>query len=170
MYGEAARAASAAAARIRDDPASAADAAWAAADALRVAAAVLGNPVLAKAADEYERAAHTPFGRIPTLSPEGLRLRSAVRLLALSGVMGRDTTLTGVVLVGALTSLVTAVADLRRAQQHAAQAAAARQAANRLLTQVTVSPTPPAHPQPVRLPQDPPGQSESTAREPRHGW
>ncbi|MBD3148278.1 relaxase/mobilization nuclease domain-containing protein [Microbispora bryophytorum] len=170
LYGEAAQAASAAAARIRDDPASAADAAWAAADALRVAAAALGNPVLAKAAEEYERAARTPFGRIPAPSPEGMRLRSAVRLLALSGVMGRDTTLTGVVLVGALASLVSAVADLRRVQQHAAQAAAARQAANRLLTQVTVSATPPAHPQPVRLHQDPPGQSESTVREPRHAW
>ncbi|GIH51621.1 Relaxase/Mobilisation nuclease domain-containing protein [Microbispora rosea] len=170
LYGEAAQAASAAAARIRQDPASAADAAWAAADSLRVAAAALGNPVLAKAADEYERAARTPYGRIPAPSPEGIRLRSAVRLLALSGTMSRDTTLAGVVVIGALTSLVAAVADLRRAQQRAAQEAAARQAANRLLTQVTVSATPPAHLHPVRLPQDPPGQSESMVREPRHGW
>ncbi|MEN3541241.1 relaxase/mobilization nuclease domain-containing protein [Microbispora sp. ZYX-F-249] len=169
LYGEAAQAASAAAARIRQHPASAADAAWAAADVLRVAAAALGNPVLAKAAEEYERAARTAYGRIPAPSPEGVRLRSAVRLLALSDVIGTETTLAGVVLVGALASLVTAVADLRRAQ-HAAQATAAHQAANRLLTQVTVSATPPAHPQPVQLRQDSPGQPGSTAREPRHGW
>ncbi|MGI5157284.1 relaxase/mobilization nuclease domain-containing protein [Microbispora sp. CA-102843] len=157
LYGEAARAASAAAARIRQAPASAADAA-------------LGNPVLAKAAEEYERAARTAYGRIPAPSPEGVRLRSAVRLLALSGVMDRDTTLAGMVVIGALASLVAAVADMRRAQQHAAQAAAAHQAANRLLTQVTVSAMPPTHPQPVRLRQDSPGQPGSTVREPRHGW
>ncbi|MCT9932265.1 hypothetical protein N5079_18860 [Planotetraspora sp. A-T 1434] len=74
LYGEAAHAASAAAARIRQDPASAADAARAAADVLRVAAAALGNPVLARAAEEYDRAARNAYGRIPKPSPEGIRL------------------------------------------------------------------------------------------------
>lgn len=171
LYGEAAQAASAATARITQDPASAADAAWAAADVLRVAATVLGNPVLARAAEEYERAARNPYGRTPPPSPEGVRLRAAARLLALAGVAGgRDTTLTGVALAGALACLVDSVADLRRAQQQAAQADAARQAADQLLTQVTVSATPPGQAPPVRLRQDPPGQPAAGIREPRHGW
>ncbi|MFC0862387.1 relaxase/mobilization nuclease domain-containing protein [Sphaerimonospora cavernae] len=171
LYGEAAEATSAAAARLRQDPASAADIAWATADVLRVAAAALGNPVLARAAEQYERAGRNAYGRIPSPSPEGVRLRAAARLLALAGIAGgRDTTLAGVALVGALASLVASVADLRQARQQAAQAAAARQAASELLTQVTVSAMPPGQAQPVRLRGDLPGQPDASIREPRHGW
>lgn len=47
------------------DPAAASDAAWAAADALHAAAAVLGSGVIRHAADSYARAARVPYARIP---------------------------------------------------------------------------------------------------------
>src|SRR5579859_3346622 len=47
------------------DPALAADAAWAAADTLHMAAAALGSRILRQAADAYDRAARTAYGRIP---------------------------------------------------------------------------------------------------------
>ena len=53
----------------RGDPAVGADAAWAAADALHVAARVLNNPELRRAADSYDRAARAQFGRIPQRDP-----------------------------------------------------------------------------------------------------
>ena len=49
----------------RADPAAAADAAWAAAGTLHVAAAALGSRILRQAADAYDRAARAPYGRIP---------------------------------------------------------------------------------------------------------
>lgn len=56
------------------DPARGADAAWAAADALQhVAARVLRNPELRRAADAYDRAARAPYGRIPCRTAAGNR-------------------------------------------------------------------------------------------------
>ena len=73
IYQHASRQAAAAAAHIRrcaySDPAAAADAAWAAADALHVAARALRSPVLRCAADTYDRAARAGYGRIPRLQP-----------------------------------------------------------------------------------------------------
>lgn len=63
----------------RGDPATGVDAAWAAADALHVAARVLGNPELRRAADSYDRAARAQFGRIPQATREGDQLRVAAR-------------------------------------------------------------------------------------------
>ena len=57
------------------DPAGAADAAWAAADTLHVAARALHSPALRRAADSYGRAARACYGRIPSASREGNRLR-----------------------------------------------------------------------------------------------
>jgi hypothetical protein len=53
------------------DPATAADAAWAAADALHIAAGVLGSRTLRQAADSYARAARHGYGRIPRPTPAG---------------------------------------------------------------------------------------------------
>jgi hypothetical protein len=136
----AARQAAAAAEHVRgcagSDPARAADAAWAAGDALYVAARVLRSPELRRAADDYDRAARAGHGRIPAPTPEGRRLRATARLLALQGAAAGGTGLVPAALLAGLAGLVVAVAELRQAQQHAAQAAAARQAAERLHGQV----------------------------------
>ena len=114
------------------DPGSGADAAWAAADALHAAARVTGSRVLRCAADGYDRAARAPHRRIPRRSPEGDGLRTAARLLAMTGDTGGDGMGEAGALARNLVSLVDAVAELRVAQAHAAQAAAARQAAEQL--------------------------------------
>jgi len=114
------------------DPAQAADAAWAAADALHVAARVLHSRGLCRAADAFDRAARAPHGRIPRRTSEGARLRSAARLLALIiGDPGYPAA-ASVRLIAKLATLAEAVCELRRVQQHAAQAAAARRAAEQL--------------------------------------
>ena len=73
VWDHATRAAADAAAQIRSlawtDPAAAADAAWATSDTLHVAAAVLGSRILRQAADAYDRAARSPYGRIPPAHP-----------------------------------------------------------------------------------------------------
>ena len=114
------------------DPAAAADAAWAAADTLHVAARALRSRELRCAADAYDRAARAPHGRIPRRSRNGDRLRRTARLIALTGHATGDSTLTAIALVANLVALMAAVAELRQAQQHAAQAAAARKAAERM--------------------------------------
>ncbi len=113
------------------DPAAAADAAWAAADTLHVAASVLRSRTLRQAASAYDRAARTPFGRIPRPTPAGHSLRRAARLLSALSVTG-DPNLTQIALVARLAALIEDIAGLRAAQQHAAQAAAARRAAEHL--------------------------------------
>ena len=93
-WDHAARMAADSAAQIRflagTDPAGAADAAWAAADTLHVAAAALGSRILRQAADAYDRAARAPYGRIPRPTRTGDSLRQAARLIGafsyLSGV------------------------------------------------------------------------------------
>ena len=114
------------------DPAAGADAAWAAADALHVAARVLNNPELRRAADSYDRAARAQFGRIPQATRAGNQVRAAARLMAMAGRATGDATLVAVALIANLAALALAVAELRQAQRHAAQAAAARAAASHL--------------------------------------
>jgi hypothetical protein len=116
------------------NPAAAADAAWAAADTLHVAAAALGSRVLRRAADSYDRAARAPYGRIPRPTPIGNSLRQVARLLATTAAVTDHNSLTLVTLVARLAALAEAVAELRSAQRHAAQAAAARQTAQHLKT------------------------------------
>ena len=136
IYAHASRQAATAAEHIRrcahSDPAAAADAAWAAADTLHVAARALRSRELRCAADAYDRAARAPHGRLPRRSRDGDQLRRTARLIALAGHATADSTLTAIALVANFIALATAVAELRQAQQHAAQAAAARKAAERM--------------------------------------
>ena len=144
IFEHAARQASLAAEQIRhaahSDPAAAADAAWAAADVLHVAAKALRSPDLRRAADSYDRAARAGYGRIPHATSTGRQLRAAARLMAMTGQLTGDTTLTAMALAANLAALAVAVAELRQAQQHAAQAAAARAAATRLYATCSAHP------------------------------
>ena len=148
----AARVAADAAAQIRaqagSNPAAAADAAWAASDTLHVAAAVLGSHALRRPADAFDRAARAPYGRIPAPSPAGNQLRQAARLIGALAYLTRDPALTPLILITRLVALAEAVAELRNVQQHAAQAAAARTAAQRLHAAAGLAP---ATPQPANL-------------------
>jgi hypothetical protein len=136
VYRRAARQAAAATEHIRrcamSDPGAAADAAWAAADTLYVAAQVLHNPHLRGAADSYDRAARASYGRIPRCSRDGSQLRRTARMIALAWDLTGDNTLMAIALMAQLVALAAAVAELREAQHHAAQAAAARAAAAQL--------------------------------------
>jgi hypothetical protein len=136
LYRHAARDAKAAAEHIRrcalTDPARAADPAWAVADTLHIASRALRNPALRRAADSYDRAARAPHGQVPARSADGQRLRRTARLLALAGDLSGSGPVTGSGLLAGLAALAGAVADLRQAQQHAAQATAARTAAAHL--------------------------------------
>jgi hypothetical protein len=138
IWEHAARAAEDAAARIRllagTDPAGAADAAWAASDTLHVAAAALGSRILRQAADAYDRAARPLYARIPLPTPAGNQLRRAARLISAFAYLTKDPSLTPIVLLTRLAAVAEAVAGLRRVQEHAAQAASALQAAQRLHT------------------------------------
>jgi len=151
-WDHATRAAADAAAQIRamtwTDPAAAADAAWATSDTLHVAAALLGSRILRQAADAYDRAARSPYGRIPPPTPAGNQLRQAARLLSAFACLTGDRSMTPIVLITRLAALTEAVAELRDTQQHAAQAAAARAAAERLYA--AADPAPPAHPRPAQ--------------------
>ena len=126
----------------RTDPAAAADAAWATSDTLHVAAAVLGSRILRQAADAYDRAARSPYGRIPPPSPSGNRLRQAARLLSVFAYLTGDRSMTPIVLITRLAALAEAVAELRDTQRHAAQAAAARAAAEQLYAAARPAPAP----------------------------
>jgi hypothetical protein len=137
IWDHAARTAGDAAAQIRQltaagDPVAAADAAWAAGDTLHVAAAVVGSRVIRQAAAAYDRAARAPYGRIPRPTRTGNSLRRTARLLSAAALIGHDRTLAQVALITRLAALTDAVADFRQAQKYAAQAFAARQAAEHL--------------------------------------
>ncbi|MGH3276720.1 MAG: hypothetical protein ACRDNZ_20630 [Streptosporangiaceae bacterium] len=136
IWEHAARTAAGAAEQIRNvaatDPAVAADAAWAAADTLHAAAAALGSRVLRQAAGSYDRAARAPYGRIPAPGQPGNNLRRAARLLSTSMSTGADVPLAETTLLIRFARLAEAVAELREAQRLAAQAAAARRAAEHL--------------------------------------
>jgi hypothetical protein len=116
----------------RSDPAAAADAAWATADILHIAARALRSPQLRRAATSYDRAARVRYGRIPSPTHEGNQLRAVARLIAMVGQVTGDSTFLTVALVANMAALAAAVAELREAQQHAAQAAAARAAASQM--------------------------------------
>ena len=152
VWDHATRAAADAAAQIRaavwTDPAAAADAAWATSDTLHVAAAVLGSRILRQAADAYDRAARPPYGHIPPPSPAGNRLRQAARLLSAFASLTGDRSMAPIMLITRLAALAEAVAELRDAQQHAAQAAAARVAAEQL--HAAKYPASPAQPRPAQ--------------------
>jgi hypothetical protein len=136
MWEHAARAADQATAQIRSlagtDPAAAADAAWAASDTLHAAAAALGSRILRQAADAYDRAARSPWARIPAPTPAGNSLRRAARLISAFAYLTQDRSLTPIVLITRLVALAETVADLRQGQQRAAQAAGALRAAEQL--------------------------------------
>lgn len=136
VYEHAARAARDAAQQIRHhaatDPGAAADAAWAAADTLHAAANTLDNSELRRAADAYDRAARYAYGRVPRPTPAGNRLRTAARALAAVAIATGDPLIAQLRLILQLAALTEAVIDLRTAQRHAAQAGAARAAAERL--------------------------------------
>jgi hypothetical protein len=106
--------------------------AWAASDALHVTAAALGSRILRQAADAYDRAARQPHAQIPEPSPAGNRLRHAARIMSAYAYLTRDRNLIPLILITRLAALAEAVADLREAQHRAAQANAARTAAERL--------------------------------------
>jgi hypothetical protein len=121
---------------------SAADAAWAAAGTMHVAAALLGSRVLRQAADAYDRAARPPWARIPPPTPAGSSLRSAARLLAALAYVTGDPVLRPAVLVARLAALAEAVAAVRESQQRAVQAASALSAARCLQAVVQPATTP----------------------------
>ena len=77
-------------------------------------------------ADAYDRAARMAYGKIPPRTAEGDGLRAAARLLAMAGSPGDGSARGAAQLTVGLLRLATAVGELREAQQHAAQAAAAR--------------------------------------------
>ncbi|HUY45049.1 MAG TPA: hypothetical protein VMV92_04910 [Streptosporangiaceae bacterium] len=135
IWEHAARAAREASEQIRaaaGDPGAVSDAAWAASDTLHVAAAALGSRVVRQAADSYARAARVPFARIPRPTRVGNGLRQAARMLSRAALVGHDPTAAQALLIVRLAALVEAVIELREAQQRAAQAAAARRAAEHL--------------------------------------
>jgi len=137
FYRHAAREAEAAADQIRrsarGDPTAAADTAWAAAATFHATARAIRDPALRRAADTYDRAARAAYGKIPHRTTEGDRLHAAARLLAMiSSSEDGSTTPTALTLAASLVRLAKAVGELRQAQQLAAQAAAARETAERL--------------------------------------
>jgi len=153
LWEYAARAADQAAAQIRTfvstDPATAADAAWAASDTLHATAAALGSRILWQAADAYDRAARTPYARIPAPTPAGNSLRRAARLISAFAYLTKDPSLAPIMLITRLAAIAETVAKLRQAQQHAAQAAGALRAAEKL--NAAVADAAQAHQAPARL-------------------
>ncbi|MFA1544577.1 relaxase/mobilization nuclease domain-containing protein [Actinomadura monticuli] len=131
FYDDAIRAAAYATSQIRrhlaTNPYEAEDACWAASDALHVAAKATGNQHLRRAADTYDRAARSPYGRVPRPSSAGNAVRTMARLLSLAGPQDR-TTMSILVLVARLVALVETITQIRLVQQRQAQAEAARRA------------------------------------------
>jgi hypothetical protein len=123
------------AANVDQNPAAAADAAWAASDFLAAAGRVVegraGGP-LTDAAQQYDGAAREMFGRTPAPTAAGTGLRVAGRLL-LSAQVAKPSELRQLLaLLAQLSALTDAVVRLRETQQRAAQAQAARRAAEQL--------------------------------------
>jgi hypothetical protein len=136
VWEHAARVAESAAAHVQGlagaDLGCAADAAWAASDTLHAAAAGLGSRILQEAADAYDRAARSPYGRTPERTPAGDGLRRAARLLAAYGYLTSDPSFRPLVLITRLVALAEAVAEFRESQGRAAQAAGALRTVGRL--------------------------------------
>ncbi len=118
------------------DPAAAADAAWAASDFLTGAARlVAGNGragPLEQAARELDRAARQPWGRTPAPSRAGQGLRTASGLLLAARFVQHSETQQLLALLAQLAALADAVTRMRQAQGRAEQAAAARRAGEQL--------------------------------------
>jgi hypothetical protein len=109
----------------------AADIAWATSDILRVTAWRLrGDPcgLLRRAADTYDRAARTPYGRLP-ISTAGSGLRAAARVLAETSADDDRMSQAVAALLGQLAQLADAVARLRTVERSMAQALAAGESA-----------------------------------------
>ena len=125
-------------ATTRPDPASAADAAWAAADLLTGVAYVVegrrGGP-LTQAAETYDRAARELHREVPKPTSSGRGLRTATRLLLDAGTVlqPRSELVQLAALLRQLIALAQAVERLRLAQSRLAQATAARAAARQLV-------------------------------------
>jgi hypothetical protein len=120
---------------VHSDPASAADAAWAAADLLASAARLVEDRrtgPLTEAADQFERAAREVHRRTPSSTDAGHRLRNASHMLSALRLVHAGESQQVLALMAQLLRLAEAVAALREAQRRAAQAAAARAAAERL--------------------------------------
>ncbi len=99
---------------------------------MNAAARALGNQELRRAADAYDRAARSAYGRLPRPTPTGNRLRAAARILSTMAIGTGDPLIAQLRLILQLAALAEAVFDLRTAPRHAAHAAAARTAAERL--------------------------------------
>ena len=111
----------------------AADAAWATSDLLSSAAEVIGDGhdgPMRRAADDYGRAARSAYRRVPQRSATGSELRAAAVMLAMLGTSSVREAAQVTALLLQLNRLIEAVADLRDAQGHAAQAAAALRVAH----------------------------------------
>jgi hypothetical protein len=136
LFDQAAKTAASATAQIRAfgtaNPGAVADVAQAAADSLHVAAALLGSRPLRQAADFYQHAAREPFGRVPRPTKAGSDLRQAARVMAAYANLSGDSTNSWAILVVRLAALAEAIAELRQAQQRAAQARDALTAARQL--------------------------------------
>jgi hypothetical protein len=111
------------------DPQSARDACHAASDLLYAAAYATGNVHLRRAADAYDRAARTPFARVPTPTPAGHALRTAARVLALTRPHHSRNLGT---LIAAVTTLIDAITALHRLLRRSPQANAAQRAGDHL--------------------------------------
>jgi hypothetical protein len=142
IYQHAEQTAAEAAAAIRAGTADSADAAWAAGDTLRAAAAVLGNPALQRAADAFDRAAAPPRARIPPPTTAGYHLRRAARLVGALAWINQEPGLMPVKLMLQLAALAETLAGLHAVQHRAHQAAAARTAAAHLRTVAHEKPIP----------------------------
>ena len=120
---------------VADDPAGAADAAWAASDFLAAAGRVVegrrGGP-LTEAAQTYDQAARELHGKVPAPTAAGTGLRAAGRLLLSAQIVQPGETKQLLALLAQLSALTDAVTRLREAQDRAGQARAARQAAEAL--------------------------------------
>jgi hypothetical protein len=123
------------AASVADNPAGAADAAWAASDFLTAAGRVVegrrGGP-LTDAAQTYDQAARELHGTTPAPTAAGTGLRAAGRLLLSAQVAQRSETKQLLALMAQLSALTDAVTRLREVQDRVGQARAARQAAQAL--------------------------------------
>jgi hypothetical protein len=132
LWADIIRLTSASAEQFRTGPQAAADTAGATADVLRIAARTIRGQAgrdLRAAAGDFDRAAREAYGRVSAPSPAGQALRAAVRLLDVLADAGWGELGT---LVTNLAALAAAAAELRRLQDRAYQAAAARAATERL--------------------------------------
>jgi hypothetical protein len=141
----AARATAAIRAGAETDPRGAGDAAWAASDFLAAAGRVVegrrGGP-LSTAALDYDRAARELWGRVPPPSQAGQGLRAAAVAMTAARFVGRGEHQQLFALLAQLGALADAVTRLRENQHRAAQAAAARSAAEQLHRLAPVQRTP----------------------------